>query len=246
MSKIKCVILEDEPYAVSVLESYIGELDSLQLTATFYNPVDALMYLLQNKTDVLFLNVQLPNVKGLDFLKLVPSRPKVIFLAAANYRYVNMKESHILGCLLKPFRFEAFLRYIDKCFESIPPEVCLVSSSLVCKSDRRASAPFIYLISGKAVIKVFLDDILYVEGVKTCARVTTVNGQIFVHQGLAEIQASLARRGFLRIHRSFIVAPSKITAFSDHAIEVNNCILPISGHYRIKVLKSLRAGTKNV
>nr|WP_295935069.1 LytTR family DNA-binding domain-containing protein [uncultured Dyadobacter sp.] len=245
MSKIKCVIVEEEPYAVSVLESYIGELDSLQLTATFYNPIDALMYLLENKTDVLFVDVQLPNIKGIDFLKLIPSRPQVIFLAPLNHRFVNPKESHILGCLLKPFRFELFLRYIDKCFETITPEVCMVSSAAY-KPDRRASAPFIYLVSGKVVIKVFLEDILYVEGVKTCARVTTVNGQIFVHQGLAEIHSSLVRRGFLRIHRAFLVARNRITAFSDHAVEINNCILPISGHYRAKVLKTLHAGTKNV
>lgn len=245
MSKIKCVIVEEEPYAVSVLESYIGELDSLQLTAAFYNPIDALMYLLQNKTDVLLLNVQLPNIRGADFLKLIPSRPQVIFLGPEGHRFVNPKESHILGCLVKPFRFEQFLRCVDKCFETITPEVGMVSP-LAHKPDRRASAPFIYLVSGKVVIKVFLEDILYVEGVKTCARVTTVNGQIFVHQGLGEIHASLVRRGFLRIHRAFIVARNRITAVSDHAVEINNCILPISGQYRAKVLKMLRADTKNV
>lgn len=245
MSRIKCLIIDDEPYTASILESYISELDSLEHVGTFYHAIDALMYLQQNKIDLLFLDIMLPKVTGEAFLRMLPCRPRVVFLSNKKRRWVPGEDEYILGCLTKPVTFEDFLEVIDRCYATIPP---VVKRNFQSKPRKVVPnpGPFVYLFSGKTVVKIFLREVLYIEGVKNYAKIKTPEREIIVYQGLAAIEERLAGKGFMRIHRSLIVAISKITAFNDQMIEIDTHILPVSAPYRGKVARLIRAGIRNV
>lgn len=245
MNRIKCLIIDDEPSTASILESYIKELDSLELVGTFYNAVDALMYLQQNKIDLLFLDIMLPKVTGDAFLKMLPSRPRVIFLSNKRKRWSPGSDEYILGCLSKPVAFEEFLKCIDRCYAAMPP---VVRRNFEQKPKRTVPdpGPFVYLFSGKSAVKIFLREVLYIEGVKNFSKIKTAEREIIVYQGLAAIEARLFGKGFMRIHRSLLVAVNKVTGFSECTIEIGTHILPVSAPYRGQVGRLIREGIRNV
>ena len=245
MSRIKCLIIDDEPHTASVLESYISELDSLEHVGTFYHAIDALMYLQRNKVDVLFLDIMLPKVTGDAFLKLLPCRPRVVFLSNKKKRWTPGDDDHILDCLVKPIAFEDFLESIDRCYAAMPP----VIKRSVRKKPRRPApdrGPFIYIFSGRSAVKIYLQEVLYIEGVKKYSKITTIEKEIVVYQGLAAVETRFAARGFMRVHRSLLVAISQVTALGESTIELGAHILPVSAPYRTKVARLLRAGLSNV
>ncbi|WP_353719433.1 LytTR family DNA-binding domain-containing protein [Dyadobacter sp. 676] len=245
MNKIKCLIIDDEPHAASILEAYISELESLELVGVFYHAVDALMYLQRHKIDLLFLDVMLPKVTGDAFLRLLPARPKVIFLSNKRKRWSRGGDDHILDLLVKPVAFEAFLEGIERYYATVPPLTRRAIQSKAKKASRNRG-PFIYLFSGKVTVKIFLDEVLYIEGVKNYVKFRTTEREIVVHQGMTAIESRMAEHGFMRIHRSLIVATDKITAFGDTTIEIGAHILPVSAPYREKVQRLSRAAAENV
>ena len=244
MSRIKCLIIDDEPYTASILESYIGELDALEHVGTFYHAIDALMYLQRNKVDLLFLDVMLPKVTGEAFLKLLPCRPRVIFLSNKKKRW-KRDDDYVLGCLVKPIAFEDFVETIDNCYAALPP---VIKRSLGKKTRRPVvnRGPFIYLFSGKSAVKVYLQEVLYIEGVRNYSKIRTTETEIVVYQGLAALESRFATTGFMRIHRSLIVAISKVTAFSDQTVEIGTHILPVSAPYRGQLARVIHAGMRDV
>lgn len=240
MNKIKCVIIDHEPYTVSMLEAYVGELDELLLVGTFYNPIDALMYLQNHHVDLIFIDIMLPKVTGEAFLKLVPSRPKVIFLAARRQRWQSGANENVLDCLIKPIAYEDFLHSVQRCYTAIPPKLRRALPRKGRRSSRKRG-PFVYMLSGSSTVKIFLNEVLYIESVRSYARVKTVETEIIVYQGLAAIESQLSSRGFLRIHRSFLVAVAKITGFTDCMVEIGVHILPVSAPYRGQLTKMIHA-----
>lgn len=245
MSRIKCLIIDDEPYTASVLESYISELDSLEHVGTFYHAIDALMYLQQHKIDLLFMDIMLPKVTGEAFLRMLPCRPRVIFLSNKKKRWSPGDDDHILGCLVKPIAFEDFLESIERCYAVLPP---VMKRSFKTKRKRSVPdrGPFIYLFSGKSAVKVFLQEVLYIEGVRNYAKIKTTEKEIIVYQGVAAIETRFAGKGFMRIHRSLIVAIAKVTAFTEQTIEIGTHILPVSTPYRGHVARMIQAGLRDV
>ncbi|MHA4739961.1 LytR/AlgR family response regulator transcription factor [Dyadobacter sp. MSC1_007] len=239
MGKIKCMIIDDAPFVVSVLEAYIREVETLELTATFYNAVDGLMYLQQNKIDLLFLDADLPKITGEGFMRLVPSRPKVVFLGPPRNSKMRPLDDYVLDYLVEPVAFEHFVACITKYYATVPvgtpwPTV------LEPDQDLRGDEPFLYLKSEKNMIKVYLREILYAEGIRDFVKIKTTGHDVIIYQRMGYIQARLPKKHFIRIHRSFIVARNKITSFNDMMIQVNMHILPVSRQYRAKVMKALR------
>lgn len=241
MNRIKCLIIDDEPTTARVLEAYISELDSLELAGTFYSAVEALMYLQQNKIDLLFLDIMLPQVTGDAFLRMLPSRPRVIFVSSRRRKWKPGADDHILGCLMKPVAFEDFLVTIDRFYETLP---AVMRHAILGKPKRggRDRGPFVYFFSGPAMVKVYLDEVMYVEGVKNHCKFTTTENEIIIHQGLTPIAKRLAGKGFMRIHRALVVAIDRITAFTDDTLEINGHILPVSAPYRGHVSHIARGG----
>lgn len=240
MGKIKCMIIDDDPFVVSVLEAYIREVETLELTATFYNPIDGLMYLQQNKIDLLFLDADLPKITGEGFMRLVPSRPKVVFMGPHRNAKTRIKDEYMMDYLVEPIAYESFLECITKFYESLP-EGTPWPQTLEPDQALRSHEPFIYLKSEKNMIKVYLRQVLYAESIKDFVKIKTTDRDVIIYQRMGYVQARLPKRQFLRIHRSFIVARNKITSFNDMMIQVNMHILPISRQYLPKVMKALKA-----
>lgn len=237
-SKIRCLVVDDEPLAIAVLEDYIGQLETLTLAGTCSNAVEALLFLQKNKIDLLFLDIQMPKLSGIDFLKTLSNRPKVIFTTAFREHALEGFELNALDYLLKPIPFERFLIAINKYYptgeatHALPPLLTPTYQGI-------ASEPFIYLKSDKKMVKVFLSEILYVESLKDYVRVKTISGEVVSYQRISYLEEKLPDRQFLRIHRAYIIAADKIKSFNNSMIEIAGQELPIGRQYKPEVMKAL-------
>ncbi|RPD42906.1 LytR/AlgR family response regulator transcription factor [Chitinophaga barathri] len=238
MNKIKCLVVDDEPLAVEVLVKYIGQLDSLSLAGTCHNAIDALQFLQKNRVDLLFLDIQMPKLSGIDFLKTLPQRPKVIFTTAFRDYALDGFELNVLDYLLKPIPFERFLVAINKYHATQEASVTL-PSMLVSPATTTAADTFIYLKADKKMVKVFEKDILYIESLKDYVKVKTTDKEIISYQRITYLEEKLPEGRFLRIHRSYIIAVDKIRSFNSTTIEVGDQELPIGRQYRAEVMRAL-------
>lgn len=236
-SKIRCLIVDDEPLAISVLQDYIGQLETLVLVGTCSNAVEALLFLQKNKVDLLFLDIQMPKLTGIDFLRTLPRRPKVIFTTAFREYALEGFELNVLDYLLKPVPFDRFLVAINKYYGSEPTNT--LPQLLIPADHGGAGEQFIYLKSDKKMIKVFLSDILYIESLKDYVKVKTVSGDVVSYQRISYLEEKLPDRRFLRIHRAYIIATDKIRSFNSSVIEVGGRELPIGRQYKQDVMKAL-------
>ncbi|WEK20886.1 MAG: LytTR family DNA-binding domain-containing protein [Candidatus Pedobacter colombiensis] len=237
MNKIKCLIVDDEPLAQDVLKKYIGQLDSLCLEGTCNNAIEALTVLQQQKIDLLFLDIQMPKLSGIDFLKTLSQCPKVILTTAYRDYAPEAFELSVMDYLLKPIPFERFLTSINKYHalhkrsEALP---AFVLPLLPATTD-----PFIYLKADKKMVKVLLKDIIYIESLKDYVRVKTPEKEVITYQKISYLEEKLPDESFIRIHRSFIISIDKIKSFNSTSIEVAGKELPIGRLYKDQVMKTL-------
>lgn len=237
-SKIKCLVVDDEPLAISVLQDYIGQLETLALVGTCSNAVEALLFLQKNKVDLLFLDIQMPKLTGIDFLKTLSNRPKVIFTTAFREYALEGFELNVLDYLLKPIPFDRFLVAINK-YYPVDSATHPLPSMLIPAGQESAGEQFIYLKSDKKMVKVFLNEILYIESLKDYVKVKTISGEVVSYQRISYLEEKLPDGRFFRIHRAFIIATDKIRSFSSSAIEVGGQELPIGRQYKADVMKML-------
>lgn len=234
---IRCLIVDDEPLAADVLEKYISQLDSLTLAGKCENAIAAAIFLQKNKVDLLLLDIQLPKLTGIDFLKTLPSRPAVILTTAFRDYALEGFELNVLDYLLKPISFERFLAAINK-YHSIHESSPVLSSSPTSITPI-TEAPFIYLKADKKMVKVFLKDIIYIESLRDYVKVKTLQKDIITYQRITYLEEKLPDAQFLRIHRSYIIAIDKIQSFDSMVIEIGNQELPIGRLYKAAVRKAL-------
>jgi DNA-binding LytR/AlgR family response regulator len=237
MTKITCVVIDDEPLAIEVLESYIKEIDSLELTAKFSNVIEAIQFFQTNKIDLLFLDIQMPKLTGIDFLKSLQNPPKVILTTAYRDYALQGYDLNVLDYLLKPISFERFVIAINK-FPSDKPQPLITTQPTVI-TNASFEQSFLYLKSDKKMVKVFLKDILYIESLKDYVKVKTTDQQIITHQKISYLEERLPDEKFIRIHRSYIIAIDKIRSYNATFIEINTEELPIGRLYKDDVMKLL-------
>lgn len=237
-SKIRCLVVDDEPLAIAILEDYIGQLETLTLVGKCDNAIEALLFLQKNKVDLLFLDIQMPKLTGIDFLKTLSTRPKVIFTTAFREYALEGFELNVLDYLLKPIPFERFLVAINKYHSANEPTHSL-PQMLMPPDNVTAGEQFIYLKSDKKMVKVFLNDILYIESLKDYVKVKTSAKEIVTYQRISYLEEKLPDRQFLRIHRAYIIATDKIKSFNSSVIEVGDLELPIGRQYKAEVMKAL-------
>lgn len=238
MKKIKCIIADDEALSAEVLENYLSRLENYQLVATCRNGIEVFTTLKTEAADLLFLDIQMPQLTGLELVKSLKTIPPVIFTTAFRDYALDGYELNAIDYLLKPIAFDRFLRAIDK-FET----VSLASGSpnhRPVASPTGVSSPFIYVKSAKKTVKVFLKDVLFFEGVKEFVKIKTVHGDIVTYQTLQDFEQRLPDAEFLRIHRSFIIALDRIRAYSATHIEIGEFELPIGHSYQRSVREALR------
>ncbi len=222
--KINCVIIDDEPLAINVIKNHLQEFQNISIVDTFNNPLDALDTLENNEVDVLFLDINMPKMNGLDFLKNIPVKPYVIITTAYREFAADSYDLDVLDYLVKPIPFPRFLKSINKLTQRIHNNENVKSSTLKDES-------YIFLKVDKKLVKVKYDDILFIESLKDYIKVCTTAGNYIVHKSLTSITEELPENNFLRIHRSYTIAIDKVKSIEGNSIEINGKRLPIGRKY---------------
>jgi DNA-binding LytR/AlgR family response regulator len=234
MRTLKCIIVDDEPLAIEILESYIAKIDQLEIAGTFRNAVSAFTFLQSNAVDLIFLDIQMPKLTGIDFLKTLKDPPKVIFTTAFRDYAVDGFELEVVDYLLKPIPFERFLKAVAKVMHT----PAAVSTPLPAKPEI-ATEDFVYFKVDKKMVKTRMSEILFIESIKDYVKVRTVEKDIITQQKISYLEESLPKELFLRVHRSFIVNVSKVDAYSATDIELGKHQVPIGRNYKNDVGKVL-------
>jgi DNA-binding LytR/AlgR family response regulator len=233
MEKYNCIIVEDEPLAAEVLEDYIRQIHFLELKGICRNAIFAMEMLQKEKIDLIFLDIHLPKVKGLDFVKTLKKPPLIIVTSAYQEYALQSFELSVIDYLLKPVEFNRFLMAVNK----LKQEVGFKTSAPVLPAT--ADRPYLYFNARKKKVKIFLDEILYIESLREYVRITTKDKNILTKIQLGEIEEMLTGNSFLRVHRSYLISKDKIDAFSATDIEINGKEIPIGRNYKEFVLSNL-------
>jgi len=230
MSKIKCIIIEDEPLATKVLADYVSQVPFLELQETFKDAILATDWLRQNNTDLIFLDIHLPKLKGMAFLKTLVDPPAIIVTTAYHQYAVEGFSLSVTDYLLKPIEFDRFLVAVNKVKktqgEKQPP------------GEPQDTKDFIFLNVQKKKVKILFSDIVYIESQREYIKIVTTKKEYLSKMSTHEIEALLPGHMFKRIHRSFIISISKIDSYTAEDVEVNGVSIPIGRDYR-EVLKNL-------
>lgn len=224
MSKLQCIIVEDEPLARKVLEGYISKVPFLELGGSFEDSIEALDHLREHKVDLMFLDIHLPEIKGVTFLKMLVDPPAVIITTAYHEYALEGYELSVVDYLLKPFEFERFLAAVNK-----------------VKKQRSAAtadvADYIFINVQLKKVKIYFSEILYVESQKEYVKIVTDDSAYLPKMTTHEIEGLLPAELFKRVHRSFIVAVRRVRSFNSEMVEVGGKSIPVGRQYK-EVLKS--------
>ncbi|HMI61417.1 MAG TPA: LytTR family DNA-binding domain-containing protein [Puia sp.] len=237
--KICCLVVDDEPPALDVLRKYIALIPSVTLAGTCNNAVEALHMLQAQNIDLLFLDIQMPQILGTDFVRTLKKPPKVIFTTAYRKFAVEGFELDAVDYLLKPISFERFLKAINKVMD-----VSLQNADgkeILAERHKGIADSFIHFRSNRKMLKIALDDILYIESLKDYIKVVTKTKTIITKQSISSLEENLPGNSFIRIHRSYIVALDKIESYTSELVEIAKQELPISRMYRHEVEKTLKS-----
>ncbi len=235
MLKYNCIIVEDEPLAAEVLTDYIQQVPFLQLKQICTDAIFAMETLKSDEIDLMFLDIHLPKLKGLDFLESLKNAPHVIITSAYKEYALEGYELNVIDYLLKPIRFNRFLKAVNKLNQH--KEQSIHQQTAIINAEKKS---FFFNV-GKKRIKIYLDEILYIESLREYVRITTKDKSILTKFQLNEIEELLSKNNFLRIHRSFIAAKDKIAAFTATDVEINNKSIPIGRSYKELVLSVLQS-----
>ena len=218
MSKIKCIIIEDEPLAVKVLTDYISNVPFLELQEVFKDAILASAFLRNNDTDLIFLDIHLPKLKGMAFLKTLSNPPSIIITTAYHQYAIEGYNMNVTDYLLKPFEFSRFLTAVNK-----------VSEHRRLGEERR---DFIFVNVQKRKVKIQLSEILYIESQKEYIKIVTSKIEYISKMSTHEIEDILPPILFKRIHRSYIVSVDKIDSYTAEMVEINGVSIPIGRGYK--------------
>lgn len=226
--KIQCLIIEDEPLAVDVMKDFVGQVPFLDLCGVCKDALSAMEFMRKQPVDLLFLDLHLPRLKGLDFLAALNNPPLVIITTAYEAYALKSYEYQVLDYLLKPVEFGRFMAAVNKALDrmQVPPIVPEETTDL-------------YVNVAKKRARLALDSILYVESQRDNIRIVTDSGMLIAKCSITEIEKKLPHTRFLRVHRSFIVAKNKIDFVAAQDVEIGGQEIPIGRNYRDAVLRAL-------
>jgi two-component system LytT family response regulator len=224
MKKFRCFIVDDEPLAINVIEQHLSKLSPFEVCGKSTNPVEALAQIKVLQPDLLFIDIEMPEITGMELIATLQNKPAVIITTAYREYAVEGFELNALDYLVKPIPFTRFLKAIEKFLEQRlpPPDIATAqdhSSCIFVKADRKT-------------IRILLDDICFVEGIKDYTRIVLATQRIITKVSIGNFFKELPADRFIRVHKSFIVARNKITAFTALDIEVNGVEIPIGRLYK--------------
>lgn len=224
MSNIRCIIVEDEPLASKLLSEYVSQVRFLELQGTFKDAILASEWLRANTTDLIFLDIHLPKLKGMAFLKTLIDPPAVIITTAYHQYAVEGFTLRVTDYLLKPIEFERFLQAVNKVKSAQQP--------LPRPGESEDIKDYLFVNVQKRKVKILFSEILYIESQKEYIKIVTTKSDFISKMRTQEMEVLLPSSLFKRIHRSFIVSVNKIDAYTAEAVEVNGISIPIGRDYR--------------
>ncbi len=227
--KIKCIVVDDEPLAQRVLEKYISSLSSLELLKKCNNALEAMSFLHQNKVDLMFLDIKMPELTGIEFLKTLTHPPQIIITTAYSEYALQGYEYSVTDYLLKPFSFERFLKAVNKVTNR------KVENNSTLSANREIADDFIFLKADKIDYKILFSEIKYIEGCGNYIKVFTNNKMLMVAETLTTIEKNLPTELFVRTHKSYIVSIKKIDQIEGNIIRIGTSVIPIGNYYRMHV-----------
>src|SRR5471030_1942439 len=235
---IRCLIVDDEPLALHILEDYMSKIPFLQLVKATTNPIEALTIVQEMGVDLVFLDVQMPELTGIQFLRISNGKAKVILTTAYPQYALEGYELDVVDYLLKPIAFDRFYKSVQKAQQIISPSA---ASALVIKEE---SAPqqdllsdFIFVKTEHKIQKVYLNDILFIEGLKDYISIFTPAERIITLQNMKKMEDALPERHFIRVHKSYIVSLNKIDSIERSRIWIGDKIIPVGDTYRDSFFK---------
>ena len=223
--KIKCIIIDDEKLAADVIEKHLQEFPIMDLIGIYSSPMEALNSIEKDKVDVVFLDINMPKMNGLDFIKNIESSTNFIITTAYREFAVESYDLDVLDYLVKPIPFTRFLKSINKVSQKI------YSDKKIDQESNQTDKSFIFLKVDKKLLRVKFEDIFHIESLKDYIKVFTRTGDFLVHKSLTGITEELPKNQFLRIHRSFTVALDKIDALEGNSVLITNKRIPIGRKY---------------
>ena len=229
LKKIICLAVDDEPPALTILQQYIAAVPGLELAGTCYNAVEAMSFIQQHHIDLLFLDIQMPQLLGTHFIRTLNNPPKVIFTTAYRKFALEGFELNAVDYLLKPISFEQFIKAVNKVMDT---RLSASPDATQAEQKKDTSDPHLYFRSDRKMIKVSLEEILYIESLKDYIKVVTPTKAIITKHSISSLEETLPKDRFVRIHRSFIVSLNKIESFNSEMIEIGKKEFPISRMYK--------------
>lgn len=235
--KLTCYIIDDEHLAREILEEYIARVSFLELKGSFMSPLDAAAQFDFDKPDLLFLDINMPDLDGLSFIPMLNSKPMIILTTAYDEYAIKAFELEVKDYLLKPFGFERFYKGVLRLYHEHNQQT---TEKAEITAELRSGNKYIFLKVGHRIQKVSIHDILFVEGMKDYLKIHTAKEKIMTLLSFSKLEELLPEREFARVHRSFIVAIDKIDHIEKNRIRISNQIIPISDTYNESFYKKLK------
>lgn len=232
--KTNCLIVDDEPLSIKLIRGYIEELDDFSIVGEAKNALEALRILEIEKTDLIFLDINMPRISGLDLIKSMQYPPKVIIISAHKEFAIDGFELNVVDFLLKPVSFDRFLKAVNK-----------FKSKITAETNKNIHNESIYvdnvlsLKENKKVYNINMDDIIYVESMREYVKFYTTNGHTLIKCALSKLDEGLPSDRFIRIHKSYIISIKKVKVFSATFVEIADKKIPIGRNFKSVVMKRL-------
>ncbi len=238
-SKVRCLIIDDEPLAIKLIRSHLSKLECFEVAGECKNALKAIEFLRHEKIDLMFLDINMPEITGIEFLRTIPDPPYVIITTAYREYAYEGYDLDVVDFLLKPISFERFLKAINRfCSRTKPVQTQNEENHQDGKEKRH-----IHIQDGKNTFKLLYDDVLYFEGYGEYVKVITPGKTYIVRESLTDFERKLGQDSFLRIHKSYIVNLQKVRGFSTIHVLLKDNELPIGRIYREKAVNTLKRGT---
>lgn len=238
---MKCIAIDDEPLALEVIERFSSKVAGIELIRTFQNPVEAVEFIQNESVDLVFLDIQMPDLTGIQFMQSIQVKPLVIFTTAYSQYAIESYELDAVDYLLKPILFDRFLKAVSK-------------AQKVFKAGNQTAAPtgtgetsgddFLFIKSDTRFFKVNFEDILYIEGMRDYIAVHTPNQRILTLMSMTKMLDKLPKADFMRVHKSFIIGLQHINLIQHNRVTINEKEIPISNSYKEEFLKFVEGRTR--
>jgi two-component system LytT family response regulator len=225
---LSCIIIDDEPLALDILSDYVSKVSFLQLVAVTSDPIGALKMVEDRKIDLVFLDIQMPQLTGIQFMKILKGKTRFILTTAYSEYALEGYEHNVIDYLLKPISFERFYIAAEKARKSLAKPVAETTAR---------SEDYIFIKTDGRMVKVMLDDIILVQGLRDYITVHTAKEKLITLQSLRTMEEGLPAEKFMRVHKSFIIATAKIDVIEKNRVFIGNEVIPIGETYQKRFLE---------